>query len=179
MRFGQSWFWLNQMYSASKQKLEGLAELKTKIHKKLYSHETMTLCRWYCSVAFWAGKPHNNYVNVKICKMPIMRCTHSFPSSIRIGKNTKGLKNLSWMIYSGREPLTRWGCEPCRVQLKLDQNNRGRRGKLWLLLLKCFKNTFGSQKSIISFLSCIACFKTHSQPILLFNFASFEITSRG
>ena len=133
----------------------------------------MTLCRWYCSVAFWAGKPHNNYVNVKICKMPIMRCTHSFPSSIRIGKNTKGLKNLSWTIYSGRELLTRWGGEPCRVQLKLDQNNRGRRGKLWLLLLKCFKNTFGSQKSIISFLSCIACFKTHSQPILLFNFAKF------
>ena len=61
----------------------------------------MTLCRWYCSVAFWAGKPHNNYVNVKICKMPIMRCTHSFPSSIRIGKNTKGFKNLNDLFWQG------------------------------------------------------------------------------
>ena len=91
--------------------------------------------------------------------------------------------NQNWQEYKGFEKfklndlfwqglLTRWGCEPCRVQLKLDQNNRGRRGKLWLLLLKCFKNTFGSQKSIISFLSCIACFKHIRNP---FYFSTLQV----
>ena len=124
----------------------------------------MTLCRWYCSVAFWAGKPHNNYVNVKICKMPIMRCTHSFPSSIRIGKNTKGFKNLNDLFWQGAAHALGVWTVPSPTQIGSKQP--WATGKVVTFVVEMLQKYFWQSKvnNILSLVHCLLqnTFATHS-----------------